>query len=234
MNILCIAGKAGSGKDTVASRLASKHGWECVAFADPMKRFCREVYDFTEDQLWGPSSMRNAPDHRYPRPHTRTSNACPCCGVAEADWSKVQCYLTPRYALQTLGTEWGRDCFPNTWIDLGLGTAKRLLGGGYVYTRLSGMLCSPGHEPPPGVVFTDGRFPNEWERVVGGAGKVVLVDRPGAGLGGAAGAHESERHLVEDAFPWTTVLRNHGTLEDLDRLVDGFVEYVTAIQDHHP
>src|SRR6266404_2066963 len=120
-----LSGLAGSGKDTAADHLVAKHNFVKVSLADPLKRMCRDAFDFTDDQLWGPSEKRNAPDERYRRKPTQhmlhgrdfntTTDKCYTCG-AEKPWPPglggEECfhYLTPRYALQKLGTEWGRDC----------------------------------------------------------------------------------------------------------------------------
>lgn len=63
--IALICGPAGVGKDTLSNYLAQYCGGVCIAQADPLKRFGLEVFGFTEDQLWGASESRNAPDHRY-------------------------------------------------------------------------------------------------------------------------------------------------------------------------
>jgi len=47
--IIGVAGNAGSGKDTVADHLVKHHGFVKVALADPLKRICREVFDFSEE-----------------------------------------------------------------------------------------------------------------------------------------------------------------------------------------
>ena len=65
MNIVGITGQAGSGKDTVADHLVAEHGYVKVALADPIKRFGREVFGFTDTQLWGPSEHRNEVDKRF-------------------------------------------------------------------------------------------------------------------------------------------------------------------------
>lgn len=65
MNIVGITGQAGSGKDTVADRFVEEHGYVKIALADPLKRLGREVFGFTDTQLWGPSEHRNAHDKRY-------------------------------------------------------------------------------------------------------------------------------------------------------------------------
>lgn len=50
---------AGSGKDTVAEMLVERHGFVRVALADPMKRFCRDVFGWSPKTLWGPTDERN-------------------------------------------------------------------------------------------------------------------------------------------------------------------------------
>jgi hypothetical protein len=110
MNLIGISGLAGAGKDTAAEILVKEFGFVRVALADPIKRICKEVFEFTDEQLWGSSERRNAVDERYLR-----------------GWlcaRSVSAFLTPRYALQTLGTEWGRDCYPDVWIDIAIRTAN--------------------------------------------------------------------------------------------------------------
>lgn len=62
---ILICGGAGSGKDTLGGMLASALDGVCVAQADPMKQLAKLVFEFTDDQLWGPSESRNAPDPRF-------------------------------------------------------------------------------------------------------------------------------------------------------------------------
>ena len=65
MNIIGIVGKKNSDKATVENHLVSEYGYVKVALADQIKRFGREVFDFTDTQLWGPSSCRNKIDKRF-------------------------------------------------------------------------------------------------------------------------------------------------------------------------
>jgi ABC-type oligopeptide transport system ATPase subunit len=57
--IITLFGKSGSGKSTVGRFLIEAYGGECLAFADPMKEICKEIFDFTHDQLYGDSETRN-------------------------------------------------------------------------------------------------------------------------------------------------------------------------------
>jgi hypothetical protein len=178
--LIALSGRAGSGKDTVASMIP---GAVRMSFAEPLKRFCMEVFGWTEAQVFGPSELRNVPDPRYVR-HTGE-------------------LLTPRHALQTLGTEWGRGCSEDVWAQLGVRRA----------------LASPADV----VVITDCRFVNEARAVRSVGGEVWRVVRPGAGLVGAAGLHASEAEQESPEFLAlvTRTIENGGTLSDLLESVIG-------------
>lgn len=103
--IVAFSGKRGVGKDTAADVLCRELGFERIGLADPMKRFVGEVFDFTYEQLWGPSARREAIDPR---------------------WGK-----TPRELLQTLGTEWGRNMgHPDVWVRHLVRKANQILDAG--------------------------------------------------------------------------------------------------------
>lgn len=134
MNIV-IFGERGSGKNTVGTLLQEKlavygHMYTTVGFADPLKDIVLRLFDFDTEHLWGASKLREIPDHRYP-----FSGVCPACHIKTTKSSlgvgyvctNRKCYLrneyfpeyvTPRLALQTLGTEWGRALYENIWVDL--------------------------------------------------------------------------------------------------------------------
>lgn len=207
--IVAIMGLARSGKDTAADYLVRHHGLVRVALADPMKRFCAQVFDFTHDQLHG--NLRDAPDHRYPRLTWREGSTPETeVGVTE--------YLTPRFALQTLGTEWGRACYENVWIDYGLRVAHTVLEG-HDYDPYRGIVLRtkpPVLFPVRGVVFSDLRFQNEFDAFKKAGALMVRIHRPGTepvvGLPGHAS--ERDQHVVPDTA-FDVVLRNTSTLAHL-------------------
>lgn len=213
--LIGVLGVAGAGKDATADILTKKHGFVRVALADPLKRICQEVYDFSNEQLWGPSEKRNEPDERYPRILNNPNY------VKERKF-----YLTPRHALQQLGTEWARECYPNTWIDYMLRVASDLLGTSGNpnvprYTAQKG-LDWMGSSPlrPCGVAVPDVRFQNEVDVIRAAGGHVIRITRPGAGLQGTAGQHSSETEqetIPKELFSYH--LSNDGTLEDLEKKV---------------
>lgn len=185
-------GTRGSGKDAVASLLLRHYGFERIAFADPMKIFAREIFGFTELQLNGPSAEREKYDPRWD--------------------------ITPRHALQTLGTEWGRALHPDLWVRYAMRRAHGIIDRGEA----------------AGVVLTDLRFPNEVDCVRAAGGVVVRVKRPKSDAPTSwlawawqrlrdvlrpdrASVHPSERaldHLRDGDFDF--VIENSGTLDDLD------------------
>ncbi len=185
--LIGLSGRAGSGKNTVMEIIArlERDGASEIAFAGPLKRFCQEVFGFSAEQIEG--AAKNDPDPRYPRMH-RDPQGC---------YRKL---LTPRYAMQTLGTEWGRDCFPDVWADLGIRRAQAL---------------------PGTVVITDCRFLNEAKAIIAAGGEVWRIVRPGAGLSGSAGAHASEAEAESAEFLAlvSKTIHNTGTLKDLRRAV---------------
>ena len=226
--ILGFSGQAGSGKDTAADLLV-EHGAVKVALADPMKRIVRNVYDFTTTQLWGPSAERNKPDLRYPRQHTWVGATCMCCGAPGIAGYENMCYLTARYALQQLGTEYGRGCYVDTWVALCIRTAQRILATDRQrYSSERGLYHPYGDpygdvgKPITMVVVPDVRFKNEMLAIRAAGGRLVRVKRPGAGLSGSSGQHVSEQEqtgIADQAFDH--VIDNSGTLEDLRAKIKG-------------
>lgn len=204
--IVAFSGLAGVGKDTAADVLVREKAFVKVALADPLKRICADVFDFSTEQLWGPSNARNAPDKRYPRGRHLDQD------------QYVDLYLTPRHALQKLGTEFGRDCYDPVWVEYGLRTAKKLLawneqGAACGYDPQKGL--KPAWKPAPGVVFSDIRFKNEVAAFKAVGAKLVRILRTGGGLAGAAGLHQSEQEqldIPDTAFD--AVILNDGTLEE--------------------
>lgn len=174
--ILGLSGHSCCGKDTFADRLVLR-GWIRLSLADPIKRTAQQWWGFSDQQLWGPSEERNRPDPRYPRPDGT--------------------FLSPRFALQTLGTEGGRTCYPNTWVDLAIRTANAILSGA-VYHPHVGLGPSSGRRPV-GVVIPDVRFANELDAIQAAGGQVFRLLRPGADGHVGIPGHASEAE--QDGLP---------------------------------
>lgn len=99
--LICISGKAYSGKDTFAKYLAEalykKTGLSFImmAFATELKRKSKEDFDLSYEQLWG--SSKEAPDFRYPKEDKNS-------------------HFTPREIMQSVGGFY-RTIDPNYWIN---------------------------------------------------------------------------------------------------------------------
>jgi hypothetical protein len=219
MNIIAISGLAGSGKDTVAGYLLENEGFVSIAFADPLKRFASEIWGFTNTQLWGPSENRSLPDKRY-----KTENSE---------------FLTPRKVLQYIGNDCVRTLDKDVWIRYGINIAKRLLTEqGLCYSQIEGLqsywkqTCQGEFDRIEGypknikaVIITDCRYVNELNAIKENGGKLIRIKKPGAGLKGVFGKHQSESEmseLSENIFDY--IINNIGTLEDLKKRVNEIVD----------
>lgn len=208
MQIIGVCGSAGSGKNAVADILARECGFVAIALADPLKRFCAEAWGWDAATLWGSSHRRNEPDVRY--------------RMASGE------FLTPRRALQTLGTEFARAMDPDVWPRYAINVALKLQSGDWIYDAQRGLRsaswCGDMVRPKVDVVIPDVRFRNEVDAINRAGGKVWKVVREGAGLEGEAGMHASEQELrrIPDS-EFAAVLDNNGTLEELRAKVLGLV-----------
>lgn len=133
-------------------------------------------------------------------------------------------FLTPRYALQTLG-DWGRECQPDVWANKALEIAKKLLHGEpggdrgmwtYSYTPQRGLSRQPV-EYTKGVVIPDCRFQNEFRRVKEEGGIIIRVKRYVEEFKDQLDdSHISERDILEwGDEKFDHVIENNGTLLEL-------------------
>ena len=178
--LIGLSGLAGSGKTAVAKILVQNHGFVRIRFADTIKKMLRTLLvesGCTEEEAVASTD-----------------------GYLKETKSRHLNWQTPRHALQTLGTEWGRDCIHrNIWADLTGRTAVRLLAEG------------------KSVVIDDTRFPNEVDTLTELGGVIVKVVRPeGVTLTDTAKKHISEQHQLHA----DKILVNRGSLEDLSVIVN--------------
>jgi len=89
--LIGLAGPARSGKTTAANHLAVEHGFECYAFADPLREGIMTIFNLSPEDLEGDAKEQ------------------PIAWLGRS----------PRQLMQLLGTEWGRHMISaNLWIDL--------------------------------------------------------------------------------------------------------------------
>lgn len=176
--VIGVAGPAGCGKSTFADILINRHGFVRIKMAGPLKAMLRAI-GLGDREIEG--DLKEAP--------------CP-----------LLCGKTPRHAMVTLGTEWGRDLIgPDFWTSAWAASAERAISAG-----------------ARGIVADDVRFANEVATIRSAGGAVVrLTGRAGVA---ARSGHSSEA----GAFEVDAELNNSGTLEDLERLADGVVRHLCA------
>lgn len=182
--VLGLFGPAGSGKDLVADWFWVEKGFTKVAFADPMKRFAKQAFNFSSTQLWGPSEERN---REFVVDDAWWFEAIGHFGEASkeivenvlGDGNRVEGYLklhdwlsqlrkdyrekiSARVVLQTLGTEWGRYVDPLMWVNYCYRTIDAIKSGDYAYSQYTGLeVQKAAPSAPNGIVIPDHRFLNE-------------------------------------------------------------------------
>jgi len=168
--LIAFFGPKGCGKSTAAKYLTDRRSFTCEKFADTLKSMLRNL-GLGQEHIEG--QLKDLP-----------------CDLL--------CGKTPRYAMQTLGTEWGRN----------------LIGGNFwtgVWTKDVEVLFKRHHD----VVNDDLRFPNEAEAIRKLGGILVRIygrnDR---------GYDEHESESFYDKLPFDHMINNNGTIADLYSAVE--------------
>jgi hypothetical protein len=172
-HILGITGFIGSGKDTAAEYLIQNYGFKGIKFADGLKDMMRAIGLTTEE-------MEDRKLKEEPHP--------------------LLCGRSPRYAMQKLGTEWGRDLIADElWTSL---WASRCNG-----KRL--------------VVTADMRFFNEAAIIEKNNGILIRIFRPETDPPRETwpDLHPSEREIPN--LPVHYEVQNVGTITELCKTVYG-------------
>lgn len=163
--LIGVTGKAASGKDTVGNYLKTVQGFEGVAFADSIRDGMRAMFGFTDKHFAHPDKEVVLPQYGK----------------------------SPRQMMQTLGTEWGRQCVnEDLWLIV------------------AGEKVQKFHDFGFDVVITDVRFLNEAEWVRANGGVVWHVVRQGI-----AGVSE---HLSEAGVSFEqgdVIIENDSTIQAL-------------------
>jgi hypothetical protein len=177
-HVVGFAGAMHSGKTTAALELV-RLGFVRVRFAGPLKNMLH-VLGLTPAQLDGDEKEKP---------------------------SALLGGVTPRHAMQTLGTEWGRQCIhPDLWINAWMNGLKI-------------------HKQP--IVADDLRYQNEVDAIHAVGGVVVQIERDG--IGSDLNIHASEQ-LAFDSVDH--VIRNNGSIgqfqEQIRYLARGLTEQPRA------
>ncbi len=168
--LIAMTGGKGSGKDTFASVLVKEFDFVHTRFADPLKNMLRTLFSEAgldpEDYIEGP--YKEAP-------------------------LDILGGKTPRYAMQTLGTEWRDFIDRKLWSRLWQARVERLLEQG---------------KP---VVVTDCRFIHEAATIRNMGGFILRVERPHPGSRADRHISETEMDLIEV----DEVILNMGSINQL-------------------
>jgi hypothetical protein len=158
--LIGFCGVAGAGKSFAAVHLVRNHGFSRLRFAGPLKDMMRAL-GLNESEIEGADKERP---------------------------SDLLGGKTPRHAMQTIGTEWGRELIdPDLW------------------TRAWGRAADNALAAGQSIVVDDVRFSNEAAAIWARGGSLVRLFREGAGSS-SGGAHASENQ----AFPFDLQLINPG------------------------
>ena len=173
--IIGLMGLLGSGKSEAANHLVLNHGFQRIKFAGPLKNMMRAL-GLGENEI-------------------------------EGDRKELPCNLlggkTPRFAMQTLGTEWGRNLIdPGLWVR-------------------AWMVAVGGTAEDSKIVVDDVRFPNEVRALLDMApelGRVIRIVRPMVGK--APSSHVSEHQGLSADHE----ILNDGSIDKLYENLDVIVE----------
>lgn len=198
MMLIGLHGQKRSGKSTVARYLVEQYGFAEVSFAAPLYRGLATMLGIDLGDLQD-EAKKEAPIEWL-----------------NADEMRMRVFgtiehlptITPRYLLQTLGTEWGRGLVrEDIWLRVGARAIERH--------------AALGH---PGIVVSDVRFDNEARLILERGGELWGVSR--IQRAGARDAHASEAGISTN-FPSKGIV-NHASFPSLyarvDELVDQRVE----------
>ena len=192
-HLIGLTGLAGTGKDTVRAALEAHHGYEGIAFADPIRHMLARLLTYTGEPLdWMTSRALK-------------EQTIPAIG---------QSY---RQLAQTLGTEWGRTCNGN---DFWLRMAGERINAVTAIDEQDRLDTLNVDAVPTRFVISDVRFVNEAKWVKARGGVIWHIVRPGTE---AVHSHASEASVAAIAEPPGLVdctLINDGTLDQLQDVVE--------------
>lgn len=168
MNWIGLLGKRRSGKDTAAQVLITI-GFKPVRFAGAMKEMLRAYLLYTGESEITVGEMIEGELKEVPTPRLGGKS--------------------PRLAMQTLGTQWGRQLISaELWVNA----------------------CLDRYAQVDKIVVTDVRVKEEVEALMKIGGKIIRIKRPRTATDDA---HDTERDV--DTLPADFEVINDGTIDDL-------------------
>jgi len=175
--LIGLIGAAGSGKTTVGNIIERDYGFVKMRFAGPIKAMLGTMLACA-----GVSGSRLTDMIDGPLKET------PCDELAGK---------TPRFALQRLGTEWGRDFISqNIWVDTTMAQVQQVQA-----------------ENNKSVVIDDVRFPNEVRAIKDAGGRIFRVMRDHDPI--PESGHKSEGQILE----FDECVMNIGSVVELENQI---------------
>lgn len=190
--IIGLMGESGSGKNLCGDWMVKNKGLVALSFADVFKRFCRDIFGFSDESLWGAAPLRNTEVIPHDFTGAQAEKAWDmvkekidehgkdfayhlCLGPKEAtDYVKLlkgfyedvrertnSGKISPRLALQLLGTEYGRSFKDDIWLSCFYKYYVSEIKKGGRYTSNRGIVGYDSNNVATGIVITDLRFKNE-------------------------------------------------------------------------
>jgi hypothetical protein len=182
--LIGLTGLARSGKSTTAQILCAKYSFERFSFSGPIKSMIRTLLQeagLTESdtRVFLDGEMKEEP-------------------IRALNWK------SPRFAMQSLGTEWGRELLgDNIWVNLR-------------FLKIDQILRAGGS-----VVLDDARFTNEVDAIRERGGLVVRIVRPENAF---EGTPHSKHSSETQALTADRIIVNNGSMADLENNVRELVQ----------
>jgi dephospho-CoA kinase len=181
--LIGLAAQARSGKDTIANYLRKEHGAYVTSFAVPIRKFIAELCGYSLEEL----ELRKEDIHRV-------------FGV------------TPRFMMQTVGTEWGRDMIhKEIWIKI---VEENIVKRRLIWENKNAHFL---------FVISDLRMMNEAEFIREQGGEIWHIVRPTT-TSPANSTHESEHGLRGLTLTRNdTRILNDSSIRDLYDTIDACI-----------
>ena len=199
-DLIGISGKAGSGKNTVASFLQDiDSSFEQKAFAAKLKKIA---------SILTGEPIQNFEDQEFKKEFLGDEWSTYVEAMPFADLTKtnMELRMTVREFMQKLGTDGLREnLHPNVWVNA-------------LFADWRGPKMDEYH--PSKWIITDVRFPNEYEAIKDRGGIILRVERTGLELMD----HSSETLLDNHHFDY--IIYNDGSIPDLFSQVLTFYEKI--------
>ncbi|ARF11099.1 deoxynucleoside monophosphate kinase [Hokovirus HKV1] len=177
--LIGVAGHYGSGKTTVSEYICKNYDFTRLNFAEPVKEICKTIFNFNDQQLYG--NLKNQIDTK---------------------WN-----ITPRQAMQFIGTEFGRQ-FINNLIPI---------QDNLWVTNLENKIDK---KTDINIIIDDCRLQNEIEMIKKKNGIIIKIERDGY----IGDSHVSESYI--DSIKGDYLIKNNSTLENLYSQIDTIIKYL--------